>query len=62
LEAQQDVELLEITDASRGEALADYPCKVNITNELVLHASALLCLFHTTEPLAVPIRPVINPS
>ena len=54
---RQSVELLETRDQSRSEASYDYPPKVDATEELVAHVSAMLELFESEEPLVVPIRP-----
>ena len=43
--------------ASPAEYQADYPEHVWITDELLIHVRGLLKLFHTEEPLAVPVRP-----
>ena len=48
---------LEDKDAGTVEAVADYPVLTRVTPELLDHARALLRLFHSDEPLALPIRP-----
>lgn len=48
---------LEDNDASRLEALSEYPALTRATYQLVLHVSALRRLFSSDEPRVVPIRP-----
>eukprot|EP00956_Cyclotella_meneghiniana_P045803 scaffold385510_cov63-Cyclotella_meneghiniana.AAC.1 len=48
---------LEDGDASRHEALAEYPALTRVTYQLVLHVSALRKLFDSPTPRVVPIRP-----
>ena len=48
---------LETEDATRREAAEGYPLTTRITEELVEHAQAMLDMFYTEEPMAIPIRP-----
>ena len=55
--AVDSLQELEMKGASHEEYQSTYPKHVRITDELVLHVTGLLLLFHTKEPLAIPIRP-----
>ena len=48
---------LEHSDATRTQAIGDYPPFTPITVEMSLHVKGLLKLFNTDEPLVVPLRP-----
>ena len=56
-EAAERVARLEDEDATRDDAQAGYPALTVITEELVIHTSALQRLFSSQAPLMVPIRP-----
>ena len=44
--------------ASQAKCQADYHEHVRITDELLVHVRGLLKLFHTEEPLTVPVCPM----
>jgi hypothetical protein len=50
-------EVLELEDASRAVAVADYPVLTRVTFQLVQHVHTLRKLFDTKEPRVSPIRP-----
>lgn len=56
-DAMESAAQLEDEDASRAAAGQDYPATTKITSELLMHASALLEVFKSEEPLCLPIRP-----
>jgi len=55
--SMDNCQALEENDASRHEALAEYPVLTRVTYQLVLHVRALRRLFDSEEPRVVPIRP-----
>ena len=55
--SMDECQKLEDSDASRHEALAEYPALTRVTYQLVLHVSALRKLFDSPTPRVVPIRP-----
>ena len=48
---------LEHSDATRAQAIGDYPPFTPITVEMGLHVKGLLKLFNTEQPLVTPLRP-----
>ena len=48
---------LETQDAGQESAHAGYPLETRVTNQLVMHAEALLTLFSSETPMVIPIRP-----
>lgn len=55
--AMDEAANLEDKDATRAQAAADYPRLTRVTSELSLHVQALLKMFASESPLALPVRP-----
>ena len=49
--------IVELTDAPPAQAREGYPYTTRITDQLKMHVDALLELFPTDVPLALPVRP-----
>ena len=57
LDTMESAKELEIQDASRATAVADYPIMTRATRELVMHVYALRRIFGSDEPRVAQIRP-----
>ena len=54
---EMTAKVMDDTEATSREAAQGYPIFTPITEELVMHIQALLRLFDTEAPLALPLRP-----